>query len=70
MTDAKFQSWLDARAIDIQTVEPEIQATLQARYVAECRANETTEAKQPTRIVLDGRGCSWPARVHRVEVQL
>ena len=58
-----LQTWLDANGIDIQTIEPEIEKSLLARFEAEQQVapKPVTEA-----IVLSD---DWPRRTYRQPTQ-
>lgn len=70
-----FETWLDARCIDIQSVEPELLRSLQYRFataqpvalpvaqpVAKPVAQPTTQPAKPFALVVPIDACQWPAR--------
>jgi hypothetical protein len=55
MSDLLFEMWLRAHGFDQQVWLPGLLRALRTRY-------ERSQQK----LVIDGTGCEWPQRVHRV----
>jgi hypothetical protein len=53
--DETFHAWLLLQNLDQQIWLPELLAALKRRF-----------EKSMERLVIDGRDCQWPQRVHRV----
>jgi hypothetical protein len=55
-----FSDWLLARDIDIQQLEPDIEAALRRQYEA--------ETSEPDSVLVLPSDCQWPARAYWVAV--
>jgi hypothetical protein len=55
MSDLLFQAWMIANGYDAQSWMPGLYRMLRRRY-----------ERSLEKIVIDGRYCQWPQRVHRV----